>query len=69
MLGGRGKPAREVAAVAALTAKSADLDIFKAMQLGVDYYITKPFDIQQLVAMVNRVFETEVGGEWEGGTI
>lgn len=38
-----------------LTAKSGQMDKIKGLNLGADDYITKPFDIMELVARINAV--------------
>jgi len=45
-----------------LTAKSGDRDVAHGWRWGVTSYLTKPFSIDNLVALVRRVLEnTEVG--------
>ena len=40
-----------------LTAKADDMSRLKGMRMGVDDYITKPFDIEQLLSRINRLLE------------
>ena len=40
-----------------LTAKADDTSRLKGMRMGVDDYITKPFDIEQLLSRINRLLE------------
>jgi DNA-binding response OmpR family regulator len=40
-----------------LTACSTEAEIAKAMALGADYYITKPFNAVELVRQVKRLLE------------
>ena len=40
-----------------LTAKAMDHDIFQGWQNGVDCYLTKPFNPNELLAFVQRIFE------------
>ncbi len=41
-----------------LTAKAQDADIFKGWSSGVDSYLTKPFNPRELLAFVNRIFQS-----------
>jgi DNA-binding response OmpR family regulator len=38
-----------------LTARSAEEDMWEGWQLGVDYYLTKPFDIEELLRTMERL--------------
>lgn len=38
-----------------LTARSTDADIWEGWKSGTDYYMTKPFDIEELVRFVHHV--------------
>src|SRR5688572_6625891 len=40
-----------------LTAKAQDIDIFRGWQSGVDCYLTKPFNPNQLITFVQRTFD------------
>ena len=40
-----------------LTAKADDVSRLRGMRMGVDDYITKPFDIEQLLSRINRLLE------------
>ncbi len=42
-----------------LTGKSASQDIVKGLQLGGDYYLTKPYNIDELLAVVGRLVERQ----------
>ena len=48
-------PATSNAAIVLLTAKSAAKDRIRGLEMGADDYITKPFDIVELVARVGAV--------------
>ncbi len=48
------------AAVILLSAKGRDADVAKAMRLGADGWILKPFSSQELLAEVNRFAESVV---------
>lgn len=39
-----------------LTAKSATEDVWEGWRRGVDYYMTKPFDIEELLTFLDYVF-------------
>jgi DNA-binding response OmpR family regulator len=41
-----------------LSAKGSEAEVSKGLSLGADLYITKPFSTQELVATINRLFET-----------
>lgn len=41
--------------VVILTAKSSDQDVWEGWQAGADYYITKPFDIEDLMRYVSYI--------------
>lgn len=42
-----------------LTAKAQDADVFKGWQSGADLYLTKPFNPQELITFVKRIFESQ----------
>lgn len=42
-----------------LTARSTDADIWEGWSMGTDYYITKPFDIDELVRLVSYAASDE----------
>jgi len=44
-----------------LTARTADADVLYGWRLGVSSYLTKPFLINDLLLLVTRVLEGEVG--------
>jgi CheY-like chemotaxis protein len=41
--------------VVMLTARAAETDMVQGWQEGVDYYLTKPFTVEELLAVVGRV--------------
>jgi two-component system alkaline phosphatase synthesis response regulator PhoP/two-component system response regulator VicR len=45
-----------------LTAKASDQDVFMGWSSGVDCYLTKPFNPQELVNFVRRIFDAQVHG-------
>lgn len=51
-----------------LTAKSSGLDKIKGLDNGADDYITKPFDIMELISRVNAVLR-RCGGEAKSGVV
>ena len=50
-----------------LTAKAQDADVFRGWSSGVDAYLTKPFNPQELLAFVKRVLEAAKSGGGEYG--
>ncbi len=50
-----------------LTAKAQDADVFRGWASGVDAYLTKPFNPQELLAFVKRVLESAAGKDEFGG--
>ena len=54
-----------------LTAKAQDADVFRGWASGVDAYLTKPFNPQELLAFVKRVLDASkgVGDEYGGDTV
>ena len=50
-----------------LTAKAQDADVFRGWASGVDAYLTKPFNPQELLAFVKRVLEAASGKDEYGG--
>ena len=40
-----------------LTARSSDADVWEGWKAGAAYYLTKPFDIEQLLHFVNHLFD------------
>jgi two-component system alkaline phosphatase synthesis response regulator PhoP/two-component system response regulator VicR len=53
-----------------LTAKAQDADVFRGWSSGVDCYLTKPFNPQELINFVQRVLESNAGvsDDYGGGT-
>jgi two-component system alkaline phosphatase synthesis response regulator PhoP/two-component system response regulator VicR len=50
-----------------LTAKAQDADVFRGWASGVDAYLTKPFNPQELLAFVKRVLDASKGKDEYGG--
>jgi two-component system, OmpR family, alkaline phosphatase synthesis response regulator PhoP len=50
-----------------LTAKAQDADVLRGWASGVDCYLTKPFNPQELLAFVKRVLESASGKDEFGG--
>ena len=44
--------------VVLLTARTSDADIWEGWKAGAAYYLTKPFDPDQLLHFVNQLFDT-----------
>jgi DNA-binding response OmpR family regulator len=57
----RENEATEHLPVIMLTARREDKDVTRGWATGADFYLTKPFDIKELVAVVDRLLE--VSGE------
>ena len=49
-----------------LTAKAQDADVFRGWQSGADLYLTKPFNPQELLTFVRRIFESQQDSPAEG---
>jgi DNA-binding response OmpR family regulator len=54
----RANPAWKDVHIIMLTAKGRDIEREKGMALGADDYITKPFSTRQVIARVQRFFDT-----------
>ncbi len=52
-------PATKTIPVVMLTARAADADVFKGWQFGADEYLTKPFNPEQLVFIVNKIIKAK----------
>ncbi|MFB3881189.1 MAG: response regulator transcription factor [Armatimonadota bacterium] len=59
----RAKPETAKLPVVMLTARRADADVVKGWSSGADLYITKPFEVKELVLATKRLLE---GAEEEG---
>jgi Response regulators consisting of a CheY-like receiver domain and a winged-helix DNA-binding domain len=59
----RRDPATAELPVIMLTAKAQDQDVFRGWQEGVDMYLTKPFNPQELITFVKRIFRSRESGE------
>jgi DNA-binding response OmpR family regulator len=46
--------------VVLLTAKAGDDDVWEGWKSGADYYITKPFSIEELMYFIDMAFGTAV---------
>lgn len=58
----RRDPATATLPVILLTARSSKEDVWDGWQRGVDYYMTKPFDVEELLRFIQHVLE---GGDRE----
>jgi two-component system, OmpR family, phosphate regulon response regulator PhoB len=53
----RSRPETADIPVVLLTARSSDADIWEGWKAGAAYYLTKPFDVTQLLHFVNYLFD------------
>ncbi len=56
----KAEPATKEIPVVMLTAKSSDTDLWNGWEAGADYYITKPFDLEELLRFIGYL---QVNGE------
>ncbi len=54
----KGDPEIKNVPVIMLTAKSQDIDVLKGYQEGIASYMTKPFNLNELVDNINLIFES-----------
>ncbi|MHC9539836.1 MAG: response regulator transcription factor [Vulcanimicrobiota bacterium] len=54
----KGDPKIKSVPVIMLTAKSQDIDVLKGYQEGIASYMTKPFNLNELVDNINLIFES-----------
>lgn len=54
----RSDPTTSHVRVVLLSARAQEADLKRGSRLGVDFYLTKPFDPDELVAVVRRLAET-----------
>ena len=54
----KGRPETRTVPVIMLTAKSQDVDVLKGYQEGIASYMTKPFNLNELVDNINLIFES-----------
>jgi two-component system sensor histidine kinase ChiS len=54
----KSKPDIKTIPVIMLTAKSQDVDVLKGYQEGIASYMTKPFNLNELVDNINLIFES-----------
>jgi CheY-like chemotaxis protein len=55
----RASPATRAIPIVFLTAKVSDADVDRGGELGVDAYVTKPFDPLELMDLVNRILAVQ----------
>jgi DNA-binding response OmpR family regulator len=53
----RSRPDTADIPVVFLTARSSDADVWEGWKAGAAYYLTKPFDTEQLMHFVNHLFD------------
>lgn len=61
----RREPETRELPVIMLTAKAQDRDVFTGYQAGADMYLTKPFNPQELITFVKRIFKAQEMGEFD----
>jgi len=54
----RAKPEWKNVPVLMLTAKSQESDVVRALDIGADDYLVKPFQPMELVARIKRILKT-----------
>ena len=54
----RARPEVEDIPVVLLTAKATDADVWKGWSAGADYYMTKPFEPEELLAVAHHILGT-----------
>jgi len=54
----RAQPGWETLPVLMLTAKAREVDVVRALELGADDYVTKPFQPEELLARIRRLLRT-----------
>ncbi|HXE71737.1 MAG TPA: response regulator [Candidatus Nitrosotenuis sp.] len=54
----RAEPSTARVPIILLTARGQDSDILRGYQLGVSSYLTKPFNLDELVGIIREVFQT-----------
>jgi two-component system alkaline phosphatase synthesis response regulator PhoP len=62
-------PATRDLPVIMLTAKAMDSDVFQGYSAGVHCYLTKPFNPNELIAFVRRIFASETDGNGGGSVL
>jgi DNA-binding response OmpR family regulator len=59
----KNEPATANTPVILLTARAGDSDIWHGWQAGADYYLTKPFNVDELLHYIKLAFEKETVSE------
>lgn len=54
----KGDPATESIPIIMITGKGSDKDVFEGYHYGVDYYMTKPLNPNEVVTYTRRILET-----------
>ena len=62
----KGDPGTRDIPVIMLTAKAGDDDVWAGWQAGASYYVTKPFDLDQLVRYLHHLEAAELVAELSG---
>ncbi len=65
----RAKPETAMIPVIMLTARNSDTEVLQGWASGVDFYLTKPFEMQELLVATRRMLELAAQGEVEQGRV
>jgi DNA-binding response OmpR family regulator len=65
----RADPATKDTAIVLLTARGTDPEVWEGWQSGANYYVTKPFDVEQLLGYVATLLASPEGEEQEAAHI
>ena len=60
----KAEPQTKEIPVVMLTARASDTDLWEGWDAGADYYITKPFDLEELLRFIGYL---QVNGQLAGG--
>jgi EAL domain-containing protein (putative c-di-GMP-specific phosphodiesterase class I)/DNA-binding NarL/FixJ family response regulator len=59
----RGQPGNADLAVVLLSARGSDREVFEGWSSGANYYITKPFEIDELLSFIEQIWAQSRGGD------
>lgn len=58
----RGNPRTSNLPVIILTARASTQDLWQGWRTGADYYMTKPFDVEDLIRFIEHIFSQPASG-------